>query len=211
MKKALLLVDLIKGFGQEGYDNNMYCKNSEGIRKNLQQLVDYANKNNMLVIYCCDAHEKEDPELKENGGPWEEHCMKGTESSEIVDWLPSSGLVKLTGIDSNTAINQWILQSDKNGNNNIFRIDKRTYSGFYNTVLDDFLKYNNVKEVYIAGLVTSICVQHTAADAFFRGYKVNIIENGCADTSNEKHETAIEYMKNNYSAKAVRMNKNRLE
>ena len=130
MKKALLLVDLIKGFGQEGYDNNMYCKNSEGIRKNLQQLVDYANKNNMLVIYCCDAHEKEDPELKENGGPWEEHCMKGTESSEIVDWLPSSGLVKLTGIDSNTAINQWILQSDKNGNNNIFRIDKRTYSGF---------------------------------------------------------------------------------
>ena len=40
MEKALLLVDLIKGFGQEGYDKNMYCKNVEGLKKNLQQLVE---------------------------------------------------------------------------------------------------------------------------------------------------------------------------
>ena len=49
----------------------------------------------------------------------------------------------------------------------VLLIDKRTYSRFYNTVLDNFLRNNNIKEVYIAGLVTSICVQNTAADAFF--------------------------------------------
>ena len=90
-----------------------------------------------------------------------------------------------------------ISSSDKN----VFRVDKRTYSRFYNTVLDNFLRNNNIKEVYIAGLVTSICGQHTAADAFFRGYKVNIVENGCADINTEKHENYIEYMKNNYSAR----------
>ena len=205
MEKALLLVDLIKGFGQEGYDKNMYCQSVEKIKKNIQELVEYANKNNMPIIYCCDAHQSNDPELKSNGGPWKEHCMKGTESSEIVDWLPSSSLVRLTNTNSNEKI------TDKKENNNIFRVDKRTYSGFYNTALDSFLKHNNIYEVYIAGLVTSICVQHTAADAFFNGYKINIVENCCADTSNEKHENAIKYMKDNYSAKTVKVNKNRLK
>ena len=203
MEKALLLVDLIKGFGQEGYDKNMYCKNVEKIKKNLQQLVEYANKNNTPIIYCCDTHESDDPELKRNGGPWEEHCMKGTESSGIVDWLPSKDLMKLNNDNSNYKI------FDKKSN--VFRIDKRTYSSFYNTVLDDLLKRNNINEVYIAGLVTSICVQHTAADAFFRGYKVNVIENGCADISMEKHANALEYMKDNYSANIVKMGKNGLE
>lgn len=205
MEKALLLVDLIKGFGQEGYDNNMYCKNVESIKKNLQQLVEYANKNNIPIIYCCDAHESNDPELKINGGPWEEHCMKNSESSDIVDWLPHKDLLKLTDADGNMNI------INNKEHSNAFRIDKRTYSGFYNTVLDELLKYNGIKEVYIAGLVTSICVQHTAADAFFRGYKINIVENDCADTSNEKHENALKYMKNNYSAKIIKVDKNGLE
>ena len=204
MEKALLLVDLIKGFGQEGCDRNMYCKNSEGIRKNLQQLVDYANKNHMDIIYCCDAHEKDDPELKMNGGPWEEHCMRGTESSEIVDWLPAKDLLRLMNEDSTDKI------SDIVGRANTLRIDKRAYSGFYNTRLDSFLRYKGVKEVYIAGLVTSICVQHTAADAFFRGYKVNVVENGCADISSENHETALAYMKGNYAARIIRINKDGL-
>lgn len=205
MEKALLLVDLIKGFGQEGYDKNMYCQNVEKIKGNIRELVGYTNINNIPMIYCCDSHQSNDPELKNNGGPWEEHCMKDTKSSEIVDWLPSKSLVKLTDVNSNIKV------TNKKEDNKVFRIDKRTYSGFYNTSLDNFLKYNNVKEVYIAGLVTSICVQHTAADAFFRGYKVNIIENCCADINNEKHENAIKYMKNNYSANIVRINKGRLE
>ena len=203
MKKALLLVDLIKGFGQEGYDKNMYCQNVEKIKKNIQELAEYANKNSIPTIYCCDSHKSNDPELKKNGGPWEEHCMKGTESSKIVDWLPFSGLLTLNDANSNKKVT--------NNDKNVFRVDKRTYSGFYNTVLDNFLRNNNIKEVYIAGLVTSICVQHTAADAFFRSYKVNIVENGCADINTEKHENSIEYMKNNYSANILRMNKNQLE
>ena len=203
MKKALLLVDLIKGFGQEGYDKNMYCQNVEKIKKNIQELGEYANKNSIPTIYCCDSHKSNDPELKKNGGPWEEHCMKGTESSKIVDWLPFSGLLTLNDANSNKKVT--------NNDKNVFRVDKRTYSGFYNTVLDNFLRNNNIKEVYIAGLVTSICVQHTAADAFFRSYKVNIVENGCADINTEKHENSIEYMKNKYSANILRMNKNQLE
>jgi nicotinamidase/pyrazinamidase len=209
MEKALLLVDLIKGFGQEGYDEDMYCRNVEKIKGNLQRLVDYAKKNNMLVVYCCDSHEKDDPELKRNGGPWPDHCMRDTKGSEIVDWLPAQNFLQVTKDNVETCL----LKSNGIQNNaDSFRINKRAYSGFSNTPLNVLLKREGVEEVYIAGLVTSICVQHTAADAFFEGYKVNIVEDGCADVTDEKHENAITYMKSNYAAEVVKINqKTRLE
>lgn len=45
-------------------------------------------------------------------------------------------------------------------------------SGFYETSLNDTLEQLGVKTVIVTGLQTHICVQTTAADAFFRGYNV---------------------------------------
>ena len=201
MKKVLLLVDLVKGFGEDGYDEKMYCKNVENIKNNLKTLVEYADKNDIFVVYCCDAHHKEDYELKKNGGPWEEHCMENTESSEIVSWLPSNNVLNVT---------KNMHDDSMPSNVKALRIDKRAYSGFSSGALEILLKHLKTEEVYIAGLVTSICVQHTAADAFFRGYKLNIIENGCVDTTDEKHKNAIEYMKCNYSADILKIEEMRL-
>jgi nicotinamidase-related amidase len=57
-------------------------------------------------------------------------------------------------------------------------IEKRTYSGFYETYLDPLLrslyKGESVKTVIIGGLHTNICIRHTSADAFFRGYQIVI-------------------------------------
>ncbi|MCL4391272.1 MAG: cysteine hydrolase [Candidatus Parvarchaeota archaeon] len=197
MEKALLVVDVIKGFAEKGFDKNMYCENTEKIKPKLIELIEYMRSQNIPVIYCCDSHEKNDPELKENSGPWEDHCMKGSKSSEIVDWLPTEGIrnVKKSDFDMDSFAEF----------GEFMRIDKRTYSSFFDTPLDDLLKEKGIKEVYIAGLVTSICVQHTAAGAFFNGYKISIADECCADINEEKHKTALEYMKNNYSAGTVRI------
>jgi len=45
-------------------------------------------------------------------------------------------------------------------------------SGFYETKLDETLQELGVKTVVVTGLQTHVCVQTTAADAFFRGYKI---------------------------------------
>lgn len=201
MEKAFLIVDMVNGFAEKGYDGNMYCSNAEKIKENVKGLIKYAQKEGALVIYCCDAHEKSDPELKRNGGPWEDHCMKGSESSKIVGWLPAGKLQYLTN---------WKKPGYLGFGGDVqkgvpIRIDKRTYSPFIGTGLEDVLKDKNIGEVYIAGLVTSICVQHTAADAFFRGYRIKIAEDCCADINEENHRKAIDYMKNNYSADIVRL------
>lgn len=55
-------------------------------------------------------------------------------------------------------------------------IKKRRFSAFYNTELDTVLRNirgpNVVDTVIICGVVTNICCESTARDAFFRDYKV---------------------------------------
>lgn len=51
-------------------------------------------------------------------------------------------------------------------------VEKNKDSGFYETELHDLLQAAGVDTVVVTGLQTQICVQTTAADAFFRGYNV---------------------------------------
>lgn len=51
-------------------------------------------------------------------------------------------------------------------------MEKNKDSGFYETDLHDRLQALGVDTVLITGMQTQICVQTTAADAFFRGYNI---------------------------------------
>jgi nicotinamidase-related amidase len=51
-------------------------------------------------------------------------------------------------------------------------VEKNKDSGFYETDLHDRLQALGVETVIVTGMQGQICVQTTAADAFFRGYNV---------------------------------------
>ncbi|MET8419256.1 cysteine hydrolase family protein [Streptomyces sp. NPDC005134] len=51
-------------------------------------------------------------------------------------------------------------------------VEKNKDSGFYETDLHDRLQDLGVETVIVTGMQGQICVQTTAADAFFRGYNV---------------------------------------
>ena len=53
-------------------------------------------------------------------------------------------------------------------------IEKPKDSGFFETKLNDTLNKIGINTLIITGMQTQICVQTTAADAYFRGYKVYI-------------------------------------
>jgi len=57
---------------------------------------------------------------------------------------------------------------------------KRKYSAFQGTDLDMLLRELKVDTLVLAGVVTDICIQHTAADAFYRGYKI-IVPKDCVE------------------------------
>jgi len=60
-----------------------------------------------------------------------------------------------------------------------------------------------VKTVILCGIHTHICVRHTAADAFFRGYKIIIAKDGVEAFTQEEHEQGLKYLQSVYNAKLM--------
>lgn len=70
-------------------------------------------------------------------------------------------------------------------------VEKTTFDAFYCTNLADMLRRNRIETVLIGGLITSVCVQFTAHGAFARGFFPILVEDACADRSQETHDGAI--------------------
>jgi len=125
------------------------------------------------VIYVCDTHFDVDEEFEK----WGCHVLEGTWGAEIIDEL--------------------------NPDENDYVLKKRRYSGFFATALDLLLRQLKVDEIVLTGVVTDICIQHTAADAFYRGYRT-VVPKSCTDTfSEEKKEYALNFMKEYYGTEIV--------
>lgn len=136
---------------------------------NIKALLDYTRKQKVPIVYATDAHlPNVDPEFD----VWGSHAVAGSRGAEIIDELkPHKG---------------------------DFRVLKRKYSAFQGTDLDQLLRELKIDTVILTGVVTDICIQHTAADAFFRGYKI-IVPKDCVEAVDAKtQEEAIRYIKKAY-------------
>jgi nicotinamidase-related amidase len=73
-------------------------------------------------------------------------------------------------------------------------VEKNKDSGFYETELHDRLQELGVDTVVITGMQTQICVQTTAADAYFRGYNVIVPPDAVLSARSEDHARALEWL-----------------
>ncbi len=108
---------------------------------------------------------------------WGEHCLQGTEASEL-----------------HRSISQYRGQ----------RIRKRHFDSFFESDLDGYLRATGAENLFISGISTDICVQHTAAGAYFRYYGINIISDLCSSITESSHETALDFMRKNYGARIIK-------
>jgi nicotinamidase-related amidase len=82
-------------------------------------------------------------------------------------------------------------------------IPKRKYSGFFATGLDLLLRELGVRKLILTGIVTDICVLHTAADAYMLGYEIVILKDCVAALSKEDQQFALERMERLYNAQIL--------
>jgi nicotinamidase-related amidase len=157
-------------------------KRAKAVIPPLQRLVVAARKNDVPVIYSNDAHYPQDVEVTRK---WGNHAIKGTTGAEVIAELKP--------------------EEEKD-----YIVEKRTYSGFFETDLDSLLrslyKGEGVKTVVLGGLHTHMCVRHTAADAFFRGYHIVIAEDGVESFTKEDQEQGLKYLEYVYNAKIMMVN-----
>jgi len=173
-KATVIVIDMLNDF----VTGKLEAKRAQHIIPNLRRLLEAARENNVPVIYSNDAHYPQDVEVTRK---WGNHAIKGTEGAKVIPELKPA-------------------EKD-------YVVEKRTYSGFYETGLDPLLrslyKGEGAKTVILGGLHTNMCVRHTAADAFFRGYKIIIAEDGVEAFTQEDQEQGLKYLEYVYNAKIM--------
>jgi len=70
-------------------------------------------------------------------------------------------------------------------------IAKSSWSSTTNTALMDILRTAGVENVLVCGLITSVCVQHSAFGVFEAGYRTSLVTDACADRGRARHEAAL--------------------
>lgn len=150
---------------------SLKTERAQRIIPNLEKLVKAARRKGVPVIYSNDAHYPEDHEVV---AKWGGHAIKGTKGAQVIPELKPA-------------------EKD-------YIVDKRTYSGFYETGLDSLLRSLGVKKVVLTGLHTNICVRHTAAGAFFRGYGIIVATDGMEAFTQEDQDSGLKYLEYVYNA-----------
>ena len=162
---ALLVVDMLEDF------INGVLKIDRMVPKipNVAAVIDAARSDGIPIVYCNDSHRPSDFEL----GRWEPHCMRGTKGAQVVKELTPH-------------------RSD-------YVVPKSAYSAFHDTELDEVLRGlyagKGANTLAIAGVTTDCCVKHTSADAFFRRYEVEVIEDGVEAFSEVQHQVGLQYIR----------------
>ena len=78
-------------------------------------------------------------------------------------------------------------------------IDKNRYSAFQGTDLDDWLRKNGVEDVIISGVMTNLCCETTARDAFGRDYRVFFVADATATINKELHLATLKNLAYGFS------------
>jgi isochorismate hydrolase len=66
-------------------------------------------------------------------------------------------------------------------------IMKKRYSAFFDTDLDEALRSKGTKDVIISGVMTNLCCETTAREAFMRDYRVFFLIDGTATGRQDLH------------------------
>lgn len=153
----------------------LYC--GDGCRRvipAIRSLVDRFAEGSNPVIYLCDAHREDDREFE----LFARHAVKDSWGSRIVEELdppPGSRIVP-----------------------------KTRYSAFFRTDLDAILDSLKPREVWVTGVVTSICVMDTVGDLRNRDYRTVVPVDAVADFDEAFHEFALQRMERVYGAQVLR-------
>jgi isochorismate hydrolase len=128
---------------------------------NLRGLISVCRDSGVPVIYTQHGHEDPPQDGGMLGEWWGDLILKGTESARILREIKPRSMEKI--------------------------VAKNRYSAFYDTDLEHHLKTIGVKDLLISGVMTNLCCETTARDAFVRDFRVFFLADGTATAGNDYH------------------------
>jgi nicotinamidase-related amidase len=68
---------------------------------------------------------------------------------------------------------------------------------------DIHLRERRIGRIVLCGVLTNICIYHTAADAHQHSYEIAVVRDGVAAVTDEEHEFALRQMERLFGTKLV--------
>jgi len=158
-KSALLVIDMQKFF-LDPTSPSFTC-GGLAIIPNLKRLIATFREHKSPVIFTRHVHHSSLIDAGLMGWWWKGMCFEGSPDSEIIPDLAP-------------------LTSEK-------QIMKHRYSAFYNTDLDTILRCLKIEDVVITGIMSNMCCESTARDAYFRDYRVLFLADGNGSIIEDMH------------------------
>ncbi|MET3557418.1 nicotinamidase-related amidase [Streptococcus rupicaprae] len=181
-KKALISIDYTYDFVAE--DGKLTAgKPAQAIDERIAEVTQEAYERGDYIFFAIDSHEEDDvfhPETR----LFPPHNIKGTSGRDLYGQLAE--------------VYEAIKEDTR-----VFWFDKRHYSAFSGTDLDIRLREREVKTVVLTGVLSDICVLHTAIDAYNLGYQIEIVASAVASLTEENHQFALNHFKNVLGATIV--------
>ncbi|MGQ9707260.1 MAG: cysteine hydrolase family protein [bacterium] len=162
-KAALLVIDMQRFFLNPS--SPTFTSGGLAILPNIKRLIQAFRKVGRPVIYTCHVHHPDRLDTGIMGWWWKGMCVEGSPESEVHNDIapqPNEKVVK-----------------------------KHRYSAFYNTDLETVLRCLKVEELVITGIMTNICCESTARDAYYRDYRVFFLADGTGSINEEMHRASL--------------------
>ena len=172
-KTVLWEVDAQADFMLSG--GRLYVPGAEKIIPNLNRLVEAARQSRVFLISSADAHNPDDPELRE----WPPHCLKGTPGAEL---LPKARVSRRLVIPNH----EGFAPSEDFSAYQQVTLEKNTLDVFDNPNTDALLARLNPTgspafdldpEFIVFGVATEYCVRCAADGLLRRGRRVALVTN----------------------------------
>lgn len=160
---CLLVIDMQKFFLDP--DSPTYTCGGKAILPNVKKTIEGFRKAGRPVIYTKHVHHPDKLDAGIMGWWWDGMCVEGSPESDIVEELYPRKNEKV--------------------------ILKHRYSTFYNTDLETVLRCMNIKDIVITGIMTGMCCESTARDAYYRDYRVFFPADGTGAINEEMHLASL--------------------
>lgn len=182
MKKALLNIDYTVDFVAE--DGALTCgKPGQALHDYIVELTRKFNDDEDFIALLIDVHYEDDVLHPENR-LFPPHNIAGTEGRKLYGELET-------------------LYQKIKVNDHVEYFDKTRYSAFTGTNLELQLRERGIEELHMVGVCTDICILHTAVDAYNKGFKIVVHEDGVASFNQVGHEWALSHFVNTLGGKVI--------
>lgn len=162
-KAALMVVDMQRFFLSP--ESPTFTSAGNAIIPNVKQLIAAFRAAGRPVIYTRHVHHPERFDAGIMEWWWQGMCLEGSSESELhgeIAPLPNEKV-----------------------------LFKHRYSAFYNTDLETVLRCLKIEELVISGVMTNMCCESTARDAYYRDYKVFFLADGTGSITEEMHLASL--------------------